>query len=342
MTSAYASVARSERAPSFRAHRSRLVRTLVAALLGAAAASAQAEGFPDKPLRMVVPFPPGGTTDLLGRMLASKLSQSFGQQVVVDNRGGAGGTLGADAVAKAPADGYTLLFGTVGTQAINPSLYKKLPYDAQRAFTPVALFASVPNILVVNPHVPAASVQELVAYAKKQPDRLNMGSAGNGTTNHLSGELFKSMTGAPVIHVPYKGSGPAMADLLGNQVQLMFDNLPGSLPHVKAGKLRALAVTGSSRSPVLPDVPTMEEAGVKGYVADVWFGLLAPAGLPAPVLERLSREVTRIAQDKTVQTQLAEHGATPVFAKTTEFAAVIRADVDKWSRVVKASGASMD
>ncbi|MGO4305469.1 Bug family tripartite tricarboxylate transporter substrate binding protein [Cupriavidus sp. RAF12] len=315
---------------------------LAAVCLTLGSTLAAAGSFPDKPIRMVVPFPPGGTTDLLGRVLASRLSETLGQQVVVDNRPGAGGTIGSDAVAKAPADGYTLLFGTVGTQSINTSLYKRLPYDAQKDFTPVALFAGVPNILVVNPKVPANSVKELVAYAKAHPNALNMGSAGNGTTNHLSGELFKSMANVQIVHVPYKGSGPAMADLLANQVQLMFDNLPGSLPHVKAGRLRALAVTSATRSPALPDVPTMAEAGISGYEAAVWFGVVGPKGMPADVVAKLSAEITRIAQDSNMRDKLLQQGASPLTATPDQFAGVIRQDTLKWSRLVRESGATID
>ncbi|GAA6120403.1 tripartite tricarboxylate transporter substrate binding protein [Acidovorax sp. FG27] len=306
------------------------------------AVSAAADSYPVKPIRLVVPFPPGGTTDNLGRQLATRLSQRLGQQVVVDNRGGAGGNIGADLVAKAPADGYTLLFGTVGTSAINASLYHRLPYDPKKDFTSVAPFASVPNILVVNPLVPVKTVAELIAYSKSRPDTLNMGSAGSGTTNHLSGELFKSMTGASFIHVPYKGSGPAMADLLGNQIQLMFDNLPGSLPQVKAGALRALAVTSAARSPALPDVPTMAEAGVPGYVAEVWFGVIAPKGLPPAILDRLSREITEISSEKAALDKLAAQGATPLASTPAEFEQRIRNDTDKWAKIVKESGASID
>jgi tripartite-type tricarboxylate transporter receptor subunit TctC len=230
----------------------------------------------------------------------------------------------------------------VGTQSINATLYKKLPFDAQKDFSPVALFAGVPNILVVNPNVPARNVRELVSYAKANPGKLNMGSAGNGTTNHLSGELFKSMAGIEIVHVPYKGSGPAMADLLANQVQLMFDNLPGSLPHVKAGRLRALAVTSATRSPALPDVPTMAEAGISGYEADVWFGVVAPRGLPPAVASRLSQEITRIAQDKAMRDKLVHAGASPLTSTPEQFSMLIRHDTDKWAKLVRESGASID
>ncbi len=234
------------------------------------------------------------------------------------------------------------MFGTVGTQSINTTLYKRLPFDAQKDFTPVALFAGVPNILVVNPKVPARNVRELVDYAKRHPGALNMGSAGNGTTNHLSGELFKSMAHVEIVHVPYKGSGPAMADLLANQVQLMFDNLPGSLPHVKAGRLRALAVTSATRSPALPDVPTMAEAGITGYEADVWFGVVGPRGMPADVVNKLSTEIARIAQDKAMKEKLLQAGASPLTATPEQFSALIGKDTVKWAKLVKESGASID
>ena len=318
---------------------SKLTAAVVVAL---AASSAFADAFPSKPIRLVVPFPAGGTTDNLGRLLATRLSEKLGQSVVVDNRGGAGGNIGADLVAKAPADGYTLLFGTVGTSSINPSLYKKLPFDPQKDFTPVAPFASVPNILVVNPKVPVKTVPELIAYSKSKPETLNMGSAGSGTTNHLTGEMFKSMTGASMTHVPYKGSGPAMADLLGNQIQLMFDNLPGSLPHVKSGALRALAVTGASRSPALPDVPPMAEAGVTGYVADVWFGVIAPKNLPPEILSKLSTEITQISREKATIDKLSGQGATPLSSSPAEFAQRIQSDTEKWAKIVRSSGASVD
>lgn len=319
------------------------LRHLLAAILVAVATTAVcAEVYPDKPIRLIVPFPPGGTTDSLGRMLASHLTATLGQQVIVDNRAGAGGTIASDIVAKSAADGYTLMLAGISTQSINSALYKHLSYDPQKDFTPIALFASVPNILVVNPQVPVRSVPELVAYAKKYPGRVNMGSAGNGTTNHLSGELFKAMTHASILHVPYRGSGPAMADLLANQVQLMFDNLPGSLPQVRAGKLRALAVTSAARSPVLPDVPTIAEAGVPGYVVDVWFGVVAPKGLPAIVLTRLSAEITAFARDKEVQRKLADQGATPLLSTPAEFADRIRSDTEKWARIVRDAGAKID
>ncbi len=320
----------------------KLAITIAAASALAFSSAAIADAYPTKPIRLIIPFAVGGSTDNLGRVLAARLSEKLGQQVVADNRPGAGGNIGTDLVAKAPADGYTLLFATEGTLGINPSLYKKLPFDPEKDFTPIAQFASVPNILVVNPKVQAKTVQELTAYAKSKPASLNMGSAGNGTTNHLSGELFQSMTGTSFTHVPYKGSGPAMADLLADQIQLMFDNLPGSLPHVKAGSLRALAVTSAKRSPLLPDVPTMAEAGVPGYDVEVWFGVAAPKGLPAQTLATLSKAITEISQEPATIEKILNIGATPLTSTPAEFGSRIQEARIKWAPIVAHSGAKID
>ncbi|MDH1521626.1 MULTISPECIES: Bug family tripartite tricarboxylate transporter substrate binding protein [Achromobacter] len=320
----------------------KLAITIAAASALAFSSAAIADAYPTKPIRLIIPFAVGGSTDNLGRVLAARLSEKLGQQVVADNRPGAGGNIGTDLVAKAPADGYTLLFATEGTLGINPSLYKKLPFDPEKDFTPIAQFASVPNILVVNPKVQAKTVQELAAYAKSKPASLNMGSAGNGTTNHLSGELFQSMTGTSFTHVPYKGSGPAMADLLADQIQLMFDNLPGSLPHVKAGSLRALAVTSAKRSPLLPDVPTMAEAGVPGYDVEVWFGVAAPKGLPAQTLATLSKAITEISQEPATIEKILNIGATPLTSTPAEFGSRIQEARLKWAPIVAHSGAKID
>ena len=320
----------------------KLAITIAAVSALAFSSAAIADAYPTKPIRLIIPFAVGGSTDNLGRVLAARLSEKLGQQVVADNRPGAGGNIGTDLVAKAPADGYTLLFATEGTLGINPSLYKKLPFDPEKDFTPIAQFASVPNILVVNPKVQAKTVQELAAYAKSKPASLNMGSAGNGTTNHLSGELFQSMTGASFTHVPYKGSGPAMADLLADQIQLMFDNLPGSLPHVKAGSLRALAVTSAKRSPLLPDVPTMAEAGVPGYDVEVWFGVAAPKGLPAQTLATLSKAITEISQEPATIEKILNIGATPLTSTPVEFGSRIQEARIKWAPIVAHSGAKID
>lgn len=320
----------------------KLAITIAAASALAFSSAAIADAYPTKPIRLIIPFAVGGSTDNLGRVLAARLSEKLGQQVVADNRPGAGGNIGTDLVAKAPADGYTLLFATEGTLGINPSLYKKLPFDPDKDFTPIAQFASVPNILVVNPKVQAKTVEELAAYAKSKPASLNMGSAGNGTTNHLSGELFQSMTGTSFTHVPYKGSGPAMADLLADQIQLMFDNLPGSLPHVKAGSLRALAVTSAKRSPLLPDVPTMAEAGVPGYDVEVWFGVAAPKGLPAQTLATLSKAITEISQEPATIEKILNIGATPLTSTPAEFGSRIQEARLKWAPIVAHSGAKID
>ena len=320
----------------------KLAITIAAASALAFSSAAIADAYPTKPIRLIIPFAVGGSTDNLGRVLAARLSEKLGQQVVADNRPGAGGNIGTDLVAKAPADGYTLLFATEGTLGINPSLYKKLSFDPEKDFTPIAQFASVPNILVVNPKVQAKTVEELAAYAKRKPASLNMGSAGNGTTNHLSGELFQSMTGASFTHVPYKGSGPAMADLLADQIQLMFDNLPGSLPHVKAGSLRALAVTSAKRSPLLPDVPTMAEAGVPGYDVEVWFGVAAPKGLPAQTLATLSKAITEISQEPATIEKILNIGATPLTSTPAEFGSRIQEARLKWAPIVAHSGAKID
>ncbi len=320
----------------------RLSRLLAALLVAGAAATAQAQTYPSKPIRMIVPFPPGGTTDILARAIGAELTKAWGQPVVIENRPGAGGNIGSEAVAKSPGDGYTLLMGTVGTHGINPSLYKKMPYDAVKDFAPVTLVALVPNILVVHPSVPAKSVAELIALAKKQPGKLTYASSGNGTSIHLSGALFESLTGVQMVHVPYKGSAPAVTDLLGGQVNMMFDNMPSALPHVKAGKLRPLGVTSAKRSPAVPDVPTIAEAGVKGYEASSWFGVLAPAGTPKDIVAKLNAEIAKSLGTPEMKEKLSSQGAEPVGNTPEQFGAFIRAEIDKWAKVVKASGATVD
>jgi tripartite-type tricarboxylate transporter receptor subunit TctC len=305
-------------------------------------ASAQTTAYPTKPVRLVVPFPPGGTTDILARAVAQTLSEAWGQQVIVDNHPGAGGNNGSDLVAKAPHDGYTLLMGTVGTHAINPSLYAKMPYDHVKDFTPVILVAGVPNVLVVNPSVPAHSVEELIALAKANPGKLNFASSGNGTSIHLSGELFKTMTGTQITHVPYKGSAPALTDLMGGQVQLMFDNLPSSLAFIKAGKLRALAVTTSTRSAALPDVPTLAESGLPGFEASSWFGVLAPAGTPREIVVKLNGAIDAWLASAGAREKLAAQGAIAAGGPPDAFVRHIATETAKWAKVVKASGAHTD
>src|SRR5918994_1975466 len=264
------------------------------ACLASGAALAQPAAYPTRPVRVIVPFTPGGTTDIFARLVGEKLSQSFGQQFVIENRGGAGGNIGADAVAKAEPDGYMLVMGTVGTHAINPSLYAKMPYDALTDFAPVAYVAGVPNLMVVSPRtVKATTVQGFIAEAKANPGKFTMASSGNGTSIHLSGELFKQMAGIEMRHVPYRGSGPAVNDLVGGQVDVMFDNLPSSIEQVRAGNLRALAVTSAKRSPAIPDKPTLDEAGLPGFEASSWFAIFAPKATPAEITTKLNQEVRK-------------------------------------------------
>jgi tripartite-type tricarboxylate transporter receptor subunit TctC len=305
-------------------------------------AHAQAPAYPTKPIRLVVPFPPGGATDLLARDVGQKLTEAWGQSVVVDNRPGAGGNIGTELVAKAAPDGYTLEMGTVGTHAINASLYAKLPYDHVKDFVPVILVAGVPNVLVVNPSVPANTVAELIAYAKANPGKLNFASSGAGTSIHLSGELFKVMAGVQMTHIPYKGSAPAVQDLIGGQVQLMFDNLPPSLPQIKAGKLRALAVTSAARAPALPDVPTLAESGLPGFEASSWFGVLAPAGTPPAIVAKLNAEIAKWLATPEAKEKLSKQGANAAGGTPEDFAKHIAVETAKWAKVVKESGAKVD
>jgi tripartite-type tricarboxylate transporter receptor subunit TctC len=308
----------------------------------AAAPMAGAQTYPAKTIRIVVPFPPGGATDILARAVAQKLTDAWGQAVVVDNRPGAGGNIGSELVAKAAPDGYTLEMGTVGTHAINASLYAKMPYDHVKDFAPVILVAGVPNVLVVNPSLPVSSVQELIAYAKANPGKLNFASSGNGTSIHLAGELFKVMAGVQMTHIPYKGSAPALQDLIGGQVQLMFDNLPPSLPHIKAGKLRALAVTSATRSSALPDTPTIAESGLPGFEASSWFGVLAPAGTPPAIIARLNAEIGAWLASAEAKEKMLALGANIGGGSPEDFARHIAAETAKWQKVVKASGAKVD
>jgi len=317
------------------------VMLVIATVVGAPAIHAQAP-YPSKPIRIVVPFPAGGTTDILARAVAQKLTETGGQPVVVDNRPGAGGNIGAELVAKSAPDGYTLLMGTVGTHAINPGLYAKMPYDHQRDFAPVILVAGVPNVLVVHPAVPVNSVQELIAYAKANPGKLNFASSGNGTSIHLSAELFKTMAGVQMTHVPYKGSSPALQDLVGGQVQLMFDNLPSSLALIKAGKLKALAVTSKERAAALPDVPTIAESGLPGFEASSWFGLLAPAGTPQPIIAKLNAEIAKWLATPEAKEKMLGQGANAAGGSPDDFARFIATETAKWQKVVKESGAKVD
>ena len=321
---------------------------LVAAAVLPLAARAQST-WPTKPVRIVVPFAAGGTTDILARALAPELQRAFGQPFVVDNKPGAGGNSGAAEVAKSAPDGHTLLMGTVGTHAINVALYPKLPYDPARDFVPITLVAGVPNVLVMNPAAAQRyginTVPDLIRVLQANPGKLNMASSGNGTSIHLSGELFKSLTGTYMVHIPYRGSGPALMDLIGGTMDLMFDNLPSALPHIKAGKLKALAVTSATRSAAVPELPTIAEAGgpaLKGYEASSWFGLLAPAGTPLEVVNRLQQETAKALATPALKERLLAQGAIPGGITSAEFARYIEAETRKWALVVKASGARVD
>lgn len=309
-------------------------------LLALTPLAAQAQAFPTKAITIIVPFSAGGTTDILARVLGQFISKDLGQPVIIDNRAGAGGNIGTQLVARAAPDGYTILMGTVGTHAINQSLYPKLAFDPIKDFAPLTRVALVPNLLVANPAQPFKTVKELMAYAKANPGKVTFGSSGSGTSIHLSGELFKQMAGVDIQHVAYKGSAPAVNDLLGNHIAIMFDNMPSAISHVKAGKLRPLAVTTAQRSPALPDVPTIAEAGVPGYEATSWFGLLAPAKTPAPVVAKLNASILKALADPDVKKKLLEQGAEPAGETPAQFAAFIASETVKWGKIVKQSGAT--
>lgn len=313
-----------------------------AALAGLAGFSAgAAAAYPDHPIRLVVGFSAGGTTDVVARIVGKEISQELGQAVVVENRPGAGSNIGTELVARAKPDGYTLYMVAV-TSAINQTLYKNIKFNLVKDFAPVALAVKVPNVLVVNPKVPVHSVKELVAYAKANPGKLNFASSGSGTSIHMAGELFKQRAGVDILHVPYKGSAPAETDLMGGQVEMMFDNMPAAWPHVKAGKLRALAVTTAERSKTAPDLPTMEESGFPNFDVSSWFGVLAPAGTPADVVNKLNAAVEKAISKPDVQKRFADLGAVPVKTTPAEFGEFIKSEVATWAKVVKASGATVD
>lgn len=319
---------------------------LAAAATLATPAFAQA-AWPNRPVKIVVPFAPGGTTDILARAVAPELSKAFGQQFVVENRAGAGGNIGADVVAKSPADGYTLLMGTVGTQSINKWLYRRMPFDPQKDFAPITLVAGVPNVMVVPAEKAKQNgintVQDFIRYAKANPGKLNMASSGNGTSIHLAGELFKAMAGVYMTHFPFGGSGPALLSLVGGDMDVMFDNLPSSMQLIKAGKLKALAVTSAQPSEALPGVPTVEQAGnLKGFEASSWFGLLAPAGTPPEIVNRIQQETAKALASPAVKEKLLANGAIPSGNTPQQFAAFIDAELKKWKPVVERSGAKVD
>jgi tripartite-type tricarboxylate transporter receptor subunit TctC len=298
--------------------------------------------YPERPITLVVPFPAGGSTDLVARVVAERMGKELGQSIIVENRGGAGGNIGSAAVAKADPDGYTILMGTVATHALNPALYRKMPYDAVADFAPVALLVVVPNVLVVNPDFPAKNVQELIALLKAKPGEYSYASSGNGTPLHLSGELFKSMAGVDMVHIPYKGAGPALIDVMGGHVPIMFDNLPSSTEHIRAGKMRGLAVTTAERAPSMPDLPTIAESGLPGYETYTWNALFAPAGTPKDVIDRLNAAANAAVADPDVQAKLKDVGAVPKGSTPEELASHVQAELAKWAPVVKASGAQID
>ena len=314
---------------------------LMAALAAGAALAlsqpAQAQTWPAKPIRMVVPSAPGGGTDITARVMAPKLSEFLGQQVVVENRAGAGTMIGGEVVAHAAPDGYTLLMG-ISTLAINPAMYRRVPYDALKDFAPITQAVSLPNILVVHPSLPVKSVKELVAFAKARPGQIQFASAGIGTSPHLASELFLYMTGTRMLHVPYKGSGAGLIDVIAGHVPVMTPSILSGLPHAKAGRLRALGVSSTKRAGGAPEIPTIAEAGVPGYEAVQWFGILAPAGTPRPVIERLHRESVRVLQSPDIRERLQADGADPVASSPEEFAAFLRSETVKWAKVVKAVG----
>ena len=320
-------------------NRIRLMAILLLACLPVMAGAQSA--YPNKPIRMIVPYPPGGPTDVLGRIVAQKLSESLGQQLVVENRPGASGMIGSEIVAKAAPDGYTLLTNA-SIHVINPSLYPKMSFDALRDFAPVSLIAQVPLILVVNPALPAKSVPELIALGKAQPNLLNFGSSGNAAAPHLAGESFKIATGVRMQHVPYKGSAPALTDLIGGQVQLIFDSMPSAMPHVKSGKIRALAVTTAKRSPTVPDLPTIAESGAPGFDISTWYGVWAPVGTPKDIVNKVAAEMAKALQQPAVRERLAALGAEPVGNTPEEFAAYCQSELAKWSKIVRESGAKAD
>ncbi|HTQ01972.1 MAG TPA: tripartite tricarboxylate transporter substrate binding protein [Casimicrobiaceae bacterium] len=321
-------------------------RRFVLRLLALAAAlpvlPAAAQAYPSRSVKLVVPFPPGGSLDLAGRLIAQKLTEMWGQSVVVENKPGAGGNIGADYVAKSAPDGYTILLGALSTHAVNPSLYKSMPYDAAKDFAPITLIAVTPNVLVVNASLPVNNVKEFLAYAKANSGKIAFGSGSNGSAGHLAGELFKVETGVDATHIPYKGGAPATQALLAGDTQFMFDNLANAMAQVKAGKLKALAVTTAQRSPLVPDLPTMAEAGLPGFDISTWYGLFAPAGTPAPIVAKWNADVTKILTAPDVRAKLMADGADPSPDTPEQFAQMISRELAKYARIIKASGAKVD
>lgn len=324
----------------------RIMRTLLALAAGvtvlAGAGQAQTPDYPNKPIRVVVTFPPGGSTDVVVRMLVPRLNEKLGQQVVVDNRPGAGGNIGLTAVARAPADGYTLGVGAAGGLSANVSLYAQMPFDPVKDFRPVTMLAAIPFVLIGHPSVAARNQRELIALAKATPDKLSIGHGGNGTAMHLSAQLLGQMSGARFVEVPYRGSGPAALDVLAGQIPLAVVDLPSALQHIKAGKLVAYAVTSPQRLPMLPDVPTVSESGLTGYDSTGWFGVVAPAGTPAPVIARLNAEITAALNDPDIKSSMRNLGVEPAPGTAAEFEAYIKSETVKWAKVIKTSGTKLD
>jgi len=322
----------------------RLARLVLSAgVLASAAGGAFAQStYPVKSIRLIVPFPAGGPTDVIARAVGQKLTESLGQSVVIDNRGGGGGNIGSDIVAKAAPDGYTLVMGIVGTHAINASLYSKMPYDTVKDFAPVTLAGAATIVLVAHPSVQAKSVKELIALGKSRPGKINWASPGSGTPHHLAGELFKTMTGIDMVHIPYKGAAPAVIDLLGGQVSLAFVSLPAALPHIKAGRLTALGISAPQRSAVAPEVPTIAESALAGYELENWYGVLAPAGTPREIVNQLNREIVKALQMPEMKERLNSQGFEIRTSTPEQFAAYIKSEIVKWAKIVKDSGAKVD
>lgn len=323
-----------------RRHLFGVVAAAFAAIVGICSGAA-AQTYPSKSVTLVVPFPAGSTTDLVGRILAGKLAESLGQQVIVENRGGAGGAIGTEGVARAAPDGYTLLMGTIGTHAINVSVYPKLPYDPLADFTPIIQFGTAPNVLVVHPSLPVKSVSELIAYAKSKPGQLNYGSSGNGTSNHLSGALFSAREGLQTTHVPYRGGAQAITDLLRGEMSFMFYHYLPLLAHIQEGKLRAIAVTSANRISALPDVPTMSQAGISDFEVSAWFGVYAPAKTPQAIVQRLNTDIARIISSPAVKESLIGQGIDPVYGTPEDLVALMKAEIARWAKAVEISGARL-
>ncbi|MFN0160473.1 MAG: Bug family tripartite tricarboxylate transporter substrate binding protein [Burkholderiales bacterium] len=316
----------------------KLLKYLCIAACAFASASAAAQSYPGKPVRMIIPFPPGGATDILGRVLAQKLSEQLGQSVVIDNRPGAGGGIGTELTAKSPADGYTIQMATVSTHSIGPALNPKTPYDVKRDFAPISHVADATNILIASPLLPVASLKELIAHLRANPGRLNFSSSGNGTIVHMTGEMFKMATGTFVVHIPYRGTALAIPDLIAGQVAFMFDSIASALPHVKGGKVKAFGVSQLKRSPLVPDIPTMDEAGLKGFESNTYFGVFAPAGIAPSIAQRLNAEINKAIASAELRDRFAALGAEPVGGTPEQFARVIERDTLKYAAVIKRAG----